>query len=144
MSNQKPKEQQIEVIPFPETDYKPLVEYEAWRVAVLRYCKNLDPKNVKTMQKHMYTDEVFVLTSGKCMLFCCGEGELPGEVEGVVLEPNKLYNVKKGVWHNHIMSEDGCVVIIENSDTYDADDNSPIVPLTPEQIKQVMELSTQY
>ena len=51
----------IEIIDFQPEGYKPLVDYESWRVAVLKFCDDLLIENVKTMQKHLYTDEVFVL-----------------------------------------------------------------------------------
>ena len=48
----------IEIIDFQPEGYKPLVDYESWRVAVLKFCDDLLIENVKTMQKHLYTDEV--------------------------------------------------------------------------------------
>ena len=51
----------IEIIDFQPEGYKPLVDYESWRVAVLKFCDDLLIENVKTMQKHLYTDEVFEL-----------------------------------------------------------------------------------
>lgn len=59
----------IEIIDFQPEGYKPLVDYESWRVAVLKFCDDLLIENVKTMQKHLYTDEVFVLVQGHCTLF---------------------------------------------------------------------------
>ncbi len=87
------------------------------------------------MQKHDETDEVFVLLNGSCTLFLGGDEEKPGEIIGVDMEPHKLYNIKKGVWHNHIMDEDGEVLIVENRTT--SDDNSPIIQLNEEQLKQL-------
>lgn len=131
-------ENYIEVINYPKEGYMPLKEFESWRVAVLKFCKDLLVENVKTVQKHLYTDEVFVLLQGSCTLFIAGEGDEPGDVEKVVMEPHKIYNIKKGVWHNHIMSEDGEVLIVENADTYDGEGNSPIVPLNEKQLKQLL------
>ncbi len=128
----------IEVINFPETDYEPLVDYQGWRVAVLAFCENTTLEKIKKMQKHNETDEVFVLVRGNCTLISAGNGDEPGELEIHKMEPQKVYNVKKGFWHNHILDEEGIVVIIENSDT--TDDNSPELPLTDEQIKRLAEL----
>ena len=107
----------IEIIDFQPEGYKPLVDYESWRVAVLKFCDDLLIENVKTMQKHLYTDEVFVLVQGHCTLFLAGEGDKPG------------------TWHNHIMDTDGEVVIVENRDT--CDDNSPILPLGKNQLVEL-------
>ncbi len=131
------KGNEIEIIDFQPAGYKPLVEYEAWRVAVLKFCDDLLIENIKTMQKHLYTDEVFVLLKGSCTLFLAEDGEVPGNIRAVKMEPHKVYNIKKGVWHNHIMDEEGEVLIVENSDTYDGEGNSPIIPLTEEQIKEL-------
>ena len=38
------------------------------------------------------------------------------------MEPHKLYNVPKGVWHHIFTQEDTSVLIVENEDT--GDDNS--------------------
>jgi len=121
----------IEITNFPVTDYEPLVDYEGWRVAVLAFCENTTLPKIQTMQRHDLTDEVFVLIRGNCTLLTGGNGDVPGEMEAVKLEPHKVYNVKKGFWHNHVLDEDGIVLIVENQDT--CDDNSPILPLTAEQ-----------
>lgn len=125
----------IEITDFQPSGYKPLVDFASWRVAVLRFCEDLLIENVKTMQKHLYTDEVFVLLEGSCTLFLAGEGDAPGQISAVKMEPGKVYNIKQGVWHNHIMDEKGCVLIVENQDT--CDENSPILPLTETQIKEL-------
>ncbi len=122
----------IEIIDFQPEGYKPLVDFGAWRVAVLKFCDDLKLENVKTMQKHLETDEVFVLIRGNCTLFLGGDGGSPENIKSVSMEHGKIYNIKKGVWHNHIMDEDGEVLIVENRDT--CDDNSPIVPLDDSQL----------
>ena len=118
----------IEIVNFPKEDYMPLKDYGAWRVAVLRHCVNTDMENIRWMQKHMETDEVFILTEGNCTLVLAGNGELPGEYDFVKMEPHKLYSIQKGYWHNHVLDEKGEVVIVENRDT--TDDNSPTYHMT--------------
>lgn len=120
-------QKEIEICEFPAADYMPLVDYEGWRVAVLAYCENTRAENIHTMQKHEETDEVFVLLRGKVTLLTAGSGETPGEVVLHEMEPMKTYNVKKGVWHNHILDEEGVVLIVENRNT--CDENSPVVEL---------------
>lgn len=130
------REEQMEIVEFQKSGYLPLVDYETWRVAVLKFCDNLKIENIKTMQKHMQTDEVFILLKGHCTLYLGGSGERPDRIEKVAMHPGKVYNIKKGVWHNHTMDEQGEVVIVENSNT--SDDNSPIIELTKEQIQQLI------
>lgn len=129
------EEKQIEMIDFQESGYLPLVDYETWRVAVLKYCDDLKLENIKTMQKHMETDEVFILLKGQCTLYLGGNKERPDRIEKISMIPGKVYNIKKGVWHNHTMDEQGEVVIVENSNT--SDDNSPVIALTKKQIEQL-------
>ena len=68
-------------------------------------------------------------------MYLGGKEESPQKIEKVEMEQGKVYNIKKGVWHNHTMDEAGEVLIVENSNT--SDDNSPIVELTKEQIKHI-------
>ena len=91
---------------------------------------------LKTMQKHTLSDEVFVLLKGECFLFTAGGGERPGEIQATVLKPYKCYNVKKGVWHTHTLTDGSSVLIVENRNT--GDDNSPTVRLTEEMCNQLL------
>ena len=129
----------IEVREHNGPDYQPLVDYQNWRVAVINYTPDLTPDKIKRMQKHTETDEVFVLMTGKCILFV-GEGEeTVTQVHAADMEPYKAYNVKRGVWHSHTFSEDARVLIVENRDT--VAENSPFVELSIEQQKEVVELT---
>lgn len=122
----------MEILEFQREGYKPIVDYESWRVAVLKYCEDLKLENIKTMQKHNETDEVFVLLHGNCTLFTGGFGNRPEKIRAVKMLPHKLYNIKKGVWHNHIMDKEGEVLIVENKNT--SDENSPIIKLDEVQL----------
>jgi ureidoglycolate hydrolase len=129
----------IEVREHNSADYKPLIDYQSWRVALMNYTSDLTPDKINRMQKHTETDEVFVLMAGHCILFI-GEGEeAVTKVHAVNMEPYKLYNVKRGVWHSHTFSEDARVLIVENRDTVES--NSPFVGLSAEQQKEVVELT---
>lgn len=130
--------QEIEIIPFQEEGYKPLVDFMEWRVAVLKFCEDLLIENIVHMQKHLLTDEVFVLLKGSCTLFLAGDGEKTGELKKVNMRTGNVYVVKRGVWHNHIMSQDGEVLIVENSNT--SDDNSPVIPLSKEERERLRSL----
>lgn len=129
----------IEVREHNGPDYKPLIDYQNWRVAIINYTSDLTPDKINRMQKHTETDEVFVLMKGRCILFI-GEGtDSVTKVHAVDMEPYKLYNVKCGVWHSHTFSEDARVLIVENRDT--VYENSPFVELSDEQCKEIVELA---
>ncbi len=123
---------EVEIIGFPKEDYQPLKDYEAWRVAVLKACENTKLEKINWMQKHLETDEVFVLLDGRCRLILAGAGESPQNMNAIEMEPHKLYNIKKGVWHNHILDEHGEVLIVENQNT--CDENSPTYYLNEAEI----------
>lgn len=129
----------IEIREHNEPDYKPMIDYQTWRVALMNYTADLLPAKINRMQKHTETDEVFVLLTGHCILFL-GEGDgSVTKVHAVDMELYKLYNVKKGVWHSHTFSEDARVLIVENRDT--VVENSPFVGLSNIQCKEVVELA---
>lgn len=132
----------IEVSEYTEEGYKPLVDYKTWRVALLNYIDELLPEQIKSMQKHNETDEIFVLLSGKCILFSGGASDDIEEIDAIDMEPLKIYNVKQSVWHTHTLSEGASVLIIENSDT--GDKNSPVLKMNNEQIEKIKQLVNEF
>lgn len=125
------KKEWIEVVGYEREGYQPLIDYEAWRVAILNYCEELSIDEIEKMQKHNKTDEVFVLLDGECTLFTGGMGDSIEEIDAIFMKPNQIYNVKKGVWHTHTLDQKGKVLIVENQDT--SDENSPTLLLNLEQ-----------
>ena len=107
--------------------YKPLVDFEAWRVAILNASDDLLPENLTRMQRHNQTDEVFVLLAGRCILFVGDGVETVTRLHAVELAPGQVYNVRRAVWHTHTLSADAKVLVVENRDT--TYDNSPFTAL---------------
>ncbi|MBE0566463.1 MAG: hypothetical protein IH621_10920 [Krumholzibacteria bacterium] len=97
--------------------YRPLVDYGAWRVALLNDCDELLPQNLTRMQRHDETDEVFVLLRGRCILFVADGDDRAEVVHAQDLEPGTVYNVKRGVWHTHTLAPGTSVLVVENRDT---------------------------
>jgi hypothetical protein len=129
----------IEIREHNDPDYKPLIDFQAWRVALMNYTPDLIPEKIHKMQKHTGTDEVFVLLAGRCILFL-GEGDgSVTKVHAADMQPFKLYNVKRGAWHSHTFSADAKVLIVENRDTVDA--NSPFVELSDLQSREIVRLT---
>ncbi|HPB68259.1 MAG TPA: hypothetical protein PLT76_03210 [Candidatus Omnitrophota bacterium] len=126
----------LDVREYPGEGYRPLVDFGSWRVAVLNYIEELRADNLRAMQRHDETDEVFVLLRGRCILFL-GEGQdAVTAVHARNMEPFKIYTVKKAAWHTHTLTEDAMVLIVENRDT-DVH-NSPCCPLTGEQSRDIV------
>jgi len=129
----------LEVASHSLAGYKPVIDYANWRVAILNFSDDLRPEKITALQRHNETDEVFVLLRGRCLLFL-GEGEESvTAIHGQEMIPHTLYNVKRGAWHSHTLSEDAMVLIIENRDT--TFDNSPFCPLTSNQQQTLIELT---
>jgi hypothetical protein len=120
--------------------YLPLIDYGAWRVAVMRYADALLPTNLDSMQRHNETDEVFVLLTGRCILFVAEGHERVSAIYAEDLAPLKLYNVKRGCWHTHALSPDASVLIVENADTSAL--NSTKVTLSVEQRESLLKLTS--
>lgn len=102
---------QLEVAEYGGPGYKPLVDFGGWRVAVANYMPNLELSRLDFLERHLETDEVFVLLQGKGGLLVGKERmQFP-------LEPGKVCNVKKGVWHRVYMTSGAKILIVENTDT---------------------------
>lgn len=113
--------QELEVFTYDGAGYNPTMHFEAWRVAFLHYAERFNV--IEKLERHMLTDEVFVLLSGKAAL-------LLGEAGRIVhMEPGKIYNVKKGAWHAIKVTPDAKVLIVENHNT--SADNTQYMPIDP-------------
>ena len=135
----KINEHLLEIRSFDGAGYQPLIDYDKWRVAILRYCDDLLPERIFAMQRHNETDEVFVLLEGRCILFL-GEGnDTVTSITAVDMVPRKLYNIKRGVWHSHTLNNDASVLIVENRDT--AIQNSPKKLLNDSQRRRIVEIT---
>ncbi len=121
--------------------FHPLVDSDQWRVALLNFEPALSPERLSEFQRHNETDEVFVLLSGRCILFL-GEGEdAVTQVFALDLEPFKLYKVCRQAWHTHALNADAKLLIVENRSTSRA--NSPRIKITPEQREEILYLTRQ-
>jgi ureidoglycolate hydrolase len=118
----------LEILDFVGEGYKPLVDFGEWRVAFLRYIDDLHPAQIKEMERHTKTDEVFVLIRGQGVLLLGGDGTHLDRIHTQTLEFGKIYNVKKNVWHTILLSKDATVLIVENRNT--GRDNSEYYQLT--------------
>lgn len=102
---------EIQIFEYDGEDYRPVMNFEQWRVAFLNYSEKQAESNVYQIERHLKTDEVFVLLQGTATLII---GE---DLARVPMEYNKVYNVPKGVWHCVFMSKDAKILIIENDNT---------------------------
>ncbi len=131
----------LEIRSYEGEGYKPLIDYGTWRVAILRFLDALHPGNLSTMERHLETDEVFVLTQGKGVLITGGNGRQIDRLDPHVMEIGQVYNIKRNAWHTTLLSRDGSVVIIENRDT--GSHNSEYAELSSVQRQLIVEIADQ-
>jgi ureidoglycolate hydrolase len=136
------KDTYLEITEHLSEGYQPCVDFGDWRVAILRFIGDVKAENITYLERHNQTDEVFVLLEGRCVLFI-GEGrEDIDNIRAVEMSPQKMYNVKKGAYHNHALSQDAVVLIVENRDTGDA--NSEKTNLSAAQRQEVVRLANSF
>ena len=100
----------IEVYDYRDKDYKTVMSFGSWRVAYLNYGDEFN-RTLPRIERHMETDEVFVLLKGEATLV------IGKELKKIPMEQHKVYNVPKAVWHHIMVSENTRVLIVENQDT---------------------------
>ncbi len=100
----------IDILEYSGDDFKAVVQYEGWKIGLLRYSDRFSAFDA--LERHKLTDEAFVLLDGEATLYIKGDA-----VEEYTMEKNKVYNVHKNVWHHIVVSEDATVLVVENSDT---------------------------
>ncbi len=132
-------ERLLEILGHEGQGYSPLVDYESWRVALLRFEEETLPGNQVSMERHLETDEVFVLLQGAGTMIVGGNGCEVGELCAAPMQIGKVYNVRRSAWHTLSLSWDGSVLIVENRDT--TEDNSEYRELSREQRERIRELS---
>ena len=101
----------LEIINYEGEGYSRLVDGPKWTLAMINYAPRFDPENFERLERHLLTDEAFVLLTGEATL-AIGE-----KAERVPMVPFKVYNVKAGVWHHIFVSREARVLLAENSDT---------------------------
>jgi len=122
----------IEIREHASEDYLPLINFESWRVAILNDAPKFRRETMPYLERHNCTDEVFVLLEGSSTRYI-GDGRTDiGKITLYAMQPKKVYNVKKGVWHNLTCVPGTSVLIVENADT--SQENSEYLPVTPDML----------
>jgi ureidoglycolate hydrolase len=132
----------IQIREYRGEGYQPLIYFGGWRVAILNYLDGIHPTRIADMERHLETDEAFILLRGKCVLILGVNGGQAAELIPCEMENEKLYNVRAGIWHTVLLSPDASVLIVENSDT--GEGNSEKCQLNDELRKQIIVFASQY
>jgi mannose-6-phosphate isomerase-like protein (cupin superfamily) len=109
-------EHQIHVLDWEGEGFRPLVHGDSWIVALMNWEQRFDRTGLGDIERHLETDEVFVLTQGKSILFAVSEDV----IQMFDMEPGVIYNVTKGTWHSVIGTKETTWLIVESSNTSSA------------------------
>lgn len=135
-------ENMIQIREYRGEGYRPLMSFGGWRVAVLNYLDEIHPARIADMERHLETDEVFILLRGKVILIVGGNGGQATELIPYEMVNEKIYNIRAGVWHTVLLSPDASVLIVENSDT--GEGNSEKSMLSDNLRKQIVGFAHQF
>ena len=113
-------------------------ENAKWMVGIKNWKPMNDIANINNLERHNETDELFILLKGRCTLLYANETESGLQLGAVEMEPLKVYNIPRTLWHNTVTEHDTKLALIEDSSTGSA--NSDVLDLTEEQIAQVHRL----
>jgi hypothetical protein len=103
--------------PLAGSGFAPMFKSDGWLLARSAYSQGRnDFASLKTMGRHLTTNESFLLLRGGAVLLTAGKDDLIGAVSAVKLEPFTLYVVEKGEWHWIAFDEEGFALITENAD----------------------------
>ena len=97
----------MEAITYAGDGWSVVKEFAGWKIGFLRYNERFS--KVEEMERHLETDEVFILLEGAATLYTGNQN--------CVMEKKILYNIPKGEWHHIVVSEDATVLVVENSNT---------------------------
>ena len=101
----------LDILEHSGTEYRRLVNNAKWTLASLNWAPRFDESNLCELERHNLTDETFVLLQGKATLVI-GEN-----AERIEMLPLKYYNVRAGIWHHILVSEDARLLVAENANT---------------------------
>lgn len=101
----------LDVVEYAGEGYKRLVNGSKWTFAALNWAPRFAEGNDGELERHLLTDETFVLLAGSATLI------VGKEARRIPMEPCKIYNVRAGIWHHIVVSRDARVAIAENADT---------------------------
>lgn len=99
----------MEIYELKGEDFKTIMTSDSWTIAMMRYSDRLSDFDITKFHRHNKTDEAFILLEGSAQLY---EYDVPHK-----LEKFKVYCVKRGTWHQMVLSRDATVLVVENSDT---------------------------
>jgi ureidoglycolate hydrolase len=98
--------------------YNPFVIRDGWQVAQLNYAPELSFQAMHRLERHVATDEVFILLKGRSVLITASQDAGGPRVETCAMQPGVTHNIPAGIWHAIAMQPEDVVFIVENPYTH--------------------------
>ncbi|HTM97896.1 MAG TPA: hypothetical protein VL088_04105 [Pedobacter sp.] len=108
----------IETYNYDGKGYNPYLIRDSWQVAKLNYIAGQGMTDIVKIDKHVYTDEAFILIKGLAILIEAEKDEDTFSFQCLIMKPGITYNIPAGTWHNIAMDTDAEVIIVEKSNTH--------------------------
>lgn len=108
----------VESYKINDRGYHPFLIRDGWQVAQLNFIEEQHIKNIRKIDLHKQSDEVFVLLKGRSVLIFAKLEEGIPTFEVLLMEPFVTYNIPKNNWHNIAMEKGSKVLIVEKSNTH--------------------------
>ena len=126
---------EIEKLTFDGEGMSRVYDNKDWIVGIKNWKPANDITGIDCLERHNESDELFVLLSGRCILAYANEVGGKLQFGAVNMEPMKVYNIPKTLWHNTITEKDTKLILVEYSST--SMENSDILQLDDNQIDEV-------
>ena len=97
----------IEEYSYEGQDFCAVFSSKQWKIGLLRFSERFSKAEV--LERHLESDEVFVLLSGEATLYT--------DKESKKMEQCRIYNIPAGEWHHVVVSQDALVLVAENENT---------------------------
>ncbi len=94
--------------------YQPLVFSQDWMVALLNHEDIMDVGKAQDIERHLQTDEVFILLRGLAAFYLVVDD---GPLQVIEMQPGVVYNVTRGTWHNLLATREAAFAIVEKRGT---------------------------
>lgn len=127
----------IHVHSFDEEGLKRVYDNGSWIIGMKNYKPANDIAKLDRLERHNRTDEIFVLTAGACVLLSAEDEKGILRFDSLNMEENKVYVIPRGLWHTTVTRKDTKLILIEASDTSEA--NSDVLIFKEDDILRAVE-----
>jgi hypothetical protein len=109
----------IEIYEHKGEGYEPFLIRDGWQVAQLNHIGAQDLEGIVKVDKHLKTDEAFILLAGTAVLIVATVNE-KDTVDFTCLKMRRgvTYNIPVDTWHNIALDRDASVIIVERDGTH--------------------------